>query len=480
MLGKINNMMWPQRRRDAIGTGRHLVGLRLRLCVSAANLLCLWLWMVANQSSAGEAPRPEPRMSFLDNGTVKIGADLALGGAITWLSHRDRPANIINSNDLGRQIQMSHYSGPVPFQPAGKQMKPEWKFIGWNPIQTGDVFGHPSRVVDQRNDGRELYVKCIPMHWPLENVPGECVYESWTTLAGPTVTTRFRATNARPDKASYPARNQELPAVYVISDLHRYMTYTGDRPFTGGELTHVLNDFRKPWPWTEQVCTESWAALVGDDDWGIGVASGDICVFHGGLHGPKGNRDPRGGPTTYLAPVRKEIFDHDIVYDYTTVFTLGTLAEIRTRLTALAPREPPRWDFLTSRSHWYVDGGSDAGIPRNGLWTIPCEEGMPSLISPVRCWRAEDGPEIAIEAAWHGPAAPARLRWRCLGDNDFSDERSVPVTIPADGVITRVVLPLAAHPGYQGLITGLRLDPPPGRQPKGRLVLRSVVVQRSR
>src|SRR5688572_33341681 len=113
---------------------------------------------------AAEPPRPEPRMSFLDNGTVRIGADLALGGAITWLSHHERPDNLINSHDLGRQIQMSHYSGPVPFQPEGAVLKPEWRTIGWNPIQTGDVFGHPSRVLEHRTAGRELYVQCVPMH----------------------------------------------------------------------------------------------------------------------------------------------------------------------------------------------------------------------------------------------------------------------------------------------------------------------------
>ncbi|HEX3133231.1 MAG TPA: hypothetical protein VHX44_06560, partial [Planctomycetota bacterium] len=66
--------------------------------------------------------------------------------------------------------------------------------------------------------------------------------------------------------------------------------------------------------------------MVGTDDWGVGVTSGDICVFHGGLFGEAGNRDVRGGPTTYLALVRKEVFDHNIVYSYTTVLTLGTLA----------------------------------------------------------------------------------------------------------------------------------------------------------
>jgi hypothetical protein len=435
------------------------------------------LLLIGTVLCAGE--RPEPRMSFLDDGVVRIGADLALGGAITWLSHRDRPDNLINSHDLGRQIQMSHYSGPVPFQPDGTTLKEEWRGIGWNPIQTGDVFGHASRVLDHRNDGRELYVKCVPMHWPLDNVPGECVFESWTTLDGPTVTMRFRASNARPDRTWYPARHQELPAVYVISALSRFMAYTGDRPFTGDALTHVTNDFRKPWPWTEQICTEGWAALVGDDDWGVGVAQGDGCLFHGGLFGEAGSRDVRGGPTTYLAPVRIESFDHDIVYDYTTILTLGSLAEIRARLSARASRDLPAWRFSTDRAHWHVVDGSDAGVPRAGAWIIPVEQGAPQVVGPVRCWRAEDGAEVAIEASWTGTDAPATLRWRCLGDQGFTDGRQAPVPIPNDGAVHRVVVPLAGHASYRGLITGLRLDPPPARA-GARLTLQSVVVQRPR
>ncbi len=428
--------------------------------------------------TAGEAPRPAAQMSYLDNGVVKIGADLALGGAITFLAHHDRPQNLINSCDLGRQIQMSHYSGPVPFQPAGAQMKPEWRDIGWNPIQTGDVYGHPSRVLAHRNDGRELYVKCVPMHWPLENIPGEGVFESWTTLDGPTATMRFRATNARPERTRYPARNQELPAVYVISALHRYLAYTGERPFTGGALSHVTNDFRKPWPWTEQICSEAWAALVGDDDWGIGVACGDVCVFHGGLFGEAGSRDVRASATAYLAPIRMEIFDHDIVYDYTTLLTLGTVTEIRQRLTAAADRGLPSWSFQNSRSHWYVEGGTDAGMPRGGEWRIPCDSGQPYLIGPRRCWRAEDGPLVTIDATWTGAAGPARLRWRTLADQDFSDERSVPFTIQADG--RPVTVAMSGIATWQGLIIGLRIDPPPSRIPGAELVLRSVTVAAKR
>jgi hypothetical protein len=424
--------------------------------------------------SAGEIARPEPKMSYLDNGTVKIGADLALGGAITFLSHCDRPQNLINSHDLGRQIQMSHYSGPVPFQPEGKPMKPEWKGIGWNPIQTGDAFHNPSKIIDSKNDGRELYVKCVPMHWPLDNVPGECVYESWTMLDGPTVTMRFRATNARPDHTRYPARNQELPAIYVISSLHRYMIYTGDRPFTGGALSHVENDWKKPWPWTQQVASESWAALVGDDDWGIGVACDDVSLFHGGLHGQPNSFNVRDSSTAYIAPVRIETFDHDIVYNYSTVVTLGSLSEIRERLTKRADHELPQWIFATDRRHWCVQGGVDDGLPKNGEWRIPCETGQSHLIGPVRCWRAEDGPAIIITGSWNGPEGPAKLRWRTLNDEKFNEQCSIPFEFSQDG--KPVIIRMDKAVNYSGLITGLRIDPPAGRQAGTALVIRSVIV----
>jgi len=59
--------------------------------------------------AAGPSSLPAPNMTFLDNGEVRIGMDLALGGAVTFISSKYHPGNIINSADLGRQIQMSHY-----------------------------------------------------------------------------------------------------------------------------------------------------------------------------------------------------------------------------------------------------------------------------------------------------------------------------------------------------------------------------------
>ena len=90
-----------------------------------------------------------------------------------------------------------------------------------------------------RNDAKQIYVKCVPLHWPLDNVPGECTYECWFELEGAAVQARCRLVNNRPDRTQYPARNQEYPALYTNGPWYRLMTYTGDQPFTGGELSRI-------------------------------------------------------------------------------------------------------------------------------------------------------------------------------------------------------------------------------------------------
>ena len=85
----------------------------MQITSSALFWLCFVI-LSAFSTLAGQAPPPAPKLTFLDNGEVRIGMDLALGGAVTFISSKDHPGNIINSADLGRQIQMSHYSGPWP------------------------------------------------------------------------------------------------------------------------------------------------------------------------------------------------------------------------------------------------------------------------------------------------------------------------------------------------------------------------------
>ena len=101
------------------------------------------------------------RMSFLQNDRIKLGVDLDLGGAITFLASVKDGANVINNFDLGRQVQLSFYSGPVPFEAKGQKPAEHWRHIGWNPIQTGDDFKNASKVLCKYLDSPPLSLNFI-------------------------------------------------------------------------------------------------------------------------------------------------------------------------------------------------------------------------------------------------------------------------------------------------------------------------------
>ena len=424
-------------------------------------LLALWLAPVAGRSADAPGRNHTPRMSYVDNGVIRVGIDLALGGAITYLSPSgaNRETNVINSFDWGRQVQLSYYSGPVPFQPPGAQLSPSWRGLGWNPIQAGDCFGHTSRVLAHTNNGQSLYVKCVPMQWPLENVPGECDCEVWLTLDGPVVQARCRLNTHRSDHAQYPGRNQELPAVYVNGPYHRLMTYRGDRPFTGDALTRIETRLDKDGHWGHWTATENWAAEVNDAGWGLGLWSPDVCVFDGGFAGEPGQGGPLDGPTGYLGPVRPEIIDHNIVYDYRYELILGSLASIRDYVYHHAVRvDAPAWRFDRDRQGWHYRNAIDAGWPIRGELDIRLAQKNPQLVSPVFFARADKTARVVMEAAFDPGCTEVALAWRIFGqEGEFSGVTAQKVV--ADGQFHRVEINLAEAPGFGGNITQIRIDP---------------------
>lgn len=465
-------------------------------------LLCLFTCCFALSVSSvrcfGAPPSlPPPKMTFLDNGQVRIGMDLSLGGAVTFISSRDHPGNIINSADLGRQIQMSHYSGPWPYEVGEKKPHRAWAGLGWNPIQTGDVYHNPSKVLTYRNDGKELYIKCIPMQWPLDNVPGECVFETWTTLEGPVIHMRFRCTNHRDDKTQYRPCPQELPAVYTISKLSRLMSYTGSKPFTEGALTHVTNDWHKPWPWTRFVATEGWVALVDENDWGLGVFKADGGEFHGGIYGNGRSDDPKHDSTAYVAPIHMENLDYNIVYEHRTEFMVGKLPEIRRRFNQMASKSPPSWRFERDRQHWTLRDASDQGFPLKGERRIKFGDRKVQLRSGIRCWRAEDAPELTFKARFTG-REPLRVRfywrslddgessaadlttaWKQLRDESYDERRSIDLQLIPDGKLHTYRVRLQDSPEYRGLIIELAIEPAGMPRPGDEMAIASIQLAKS-
>ena len=438
----------------------------------------------------------DSNMSFLDNGEIRLGVDLSIGGSVTYLADSKKRENVINSHDWGRQVQMSFYSGPIPFEPEGKTVNQQWKPLGWNPIQSGDCFGNRSKVLEHKNNGKEIYVRCIPMHWPAKNVPGQCTFEAWYRLEGRAVRVRSRLNNARDDKTQYPGRGQEQPAVYTNGPWHRLFTYDSDAPFTGAALREIRNDNPKPGVggvgirWAYWKATEKWAALVNDEKWGLGVWSEGPVHFCGGFFGNRGKGGPKDAATGYIAPLGREILDHDIQYEYRYTLVLDSLENIRKYVYEHAPRPaPPKYAFESNRLGWIYRGAHDTGLPqkgdlegalKGGLNVIADGPGM-MLVGPDTFWKADRSHVLKLKAAvvapGRGETVAGRMYWKILPDDKFTAKRSVPVSLRNDGAIREYRIPLKDAADYRGAVTGLRFDPIAGSRKGDRVRLESIVIE---
>jgi len=356
---------------------------------------------------------------------------------------------------------MSFYSGPVPYEPAGKKANPAWTLIGWNPIQSGDVAENSSKILDSKVTNDSIYIKCIPMHWPLDNVPGECYFESFVKLNENTVQVHGRIVNQRPDKTQYPAREQELPAVYTNAPYHRLITYRGKKPFTSDTLSTIHNhNFpeTKSINWASWQATESWAALVNSNDYGLGVWNPDIQNFKGGYFGDasfKGGSKDMG--TGYISPVSAEVLDHNITFDYNYTLIVGKLDEIRNYVYEHRPsRQLPSYNFKKDRQHWTFENTTDAGWPIQNELDIRLNREA-ALVGPVTLWNASDAGTLTLTASFSHGGEKVRVYWRNIG-NEFEQSNSLEFDIISDGKMRTYSVPLSSSRHYRGLLNGLKFQ----------------------
>lgn len=428
-----------------------------RSCLIVAGLT-LFAFLTTYPNEPVPAEGKADRMSYLDNGLIKIGVALDRGGSIGYLADSKKSDNVVNIHDLGRWIGQSYYSGPKPFGDP----HPDWKDWPWNPVSAGDVYDHPCKLLDHRNDGKILYVKATPMQWALKNVPADCSFETWVTLDSRTAQVRHRLTNQRKDPKQYPAMDQELPAVYTVGKLHRLFTYDGDQPFTQAPVREVpkqpARDGRPQW--SKFWATEHWAALLDDDDWGLGVFHPGVYRFLGGFSGKANTGGPTDDPTGYLAPVRQEVLDQNIVYEYRYTLILDSLANIRRHADDHRPKgNLPDYRFTKDRQHWWFVNAEDTGTPVDGCLRLKVEKDDPQMIGPDGFWDAKDVPKLFIRAAHHTKQSEAELFWQTKEKSGFGPDRRVSFTVQPDGRFHTYEIDLSGVAGYRGKITGLRFDP---------------------
>jgi hypothetical protein len=458
-------------------------------------LLLTLLFCSCSQQNKPIVPVVDSSMRYLENDRIKLGIDLSIGGAVTYLSFQDNGGkNMINSADWGRQIQMSYYSGPWPYiGPNGEKPTDSWAGLGWNPIQSGDAGGNRSKVIAFETRGRNaMLVRCVPMQWPhTAGVAGDCEFECLYTLENNVISMEATIVNKRADKTLFHACGQEMPAVYTNGAWYNLVTYLGDQPFSGRPVTRVVtkND-GKGWPWVHFYTPENWVALLDDNGKGIGVFQPEVMNFNGGFHpgdALKGSGGEKDGQTGHIAPVGTQILDHNIRWTYKTYFILGTVDDIRDyagkhRQTASCPE----WTFRESRQSWYYSGEvSDAGWPVKEMLDIRFGKNA-AIVSPVTFWKAADAPVLEIEGSFESANRKITLTVEIqpVGRSDFTEwlnwsEGSMSVeaekrqkesefpaaqalilheTITADGINRIYRIKLDALPEYKNALKSLQLS----------------------
>lgn len=303
------------------------------ICLFAA-LVFLSFW--------AQGKKPGWEKPEIDNGKIHLKLDLTRGGAISYISLAGSERNVVNIADEGRYIQQSYYAGKSLDRKADGQAK-NWSPWCWNPIQVGDAFRNRAQILDFKRKKNQLYVKCIPMQWDMNNRPAEAEMEQWTTIDGTILKVHNRLTCHRTDQiyGDSIACDQELPAVYPVSALKNLYTYMGDAPFTKAQLNHPEVVFLSSgfWGRYNQV-TEHWMAFVDDNQWGMGVYNPQCDRFLAGMAGQPG-KEASDGSTAYIAPVKKTTLYKKCVYEYEYWIIIGKLDEIREAVYKLQKSNKP-------------------------------------------------------------------------------------------------------------------------------------------
>jgi hypothetical protein len=297
------------------------------------------------------------------------------------------------------------------------------------------------------------------MQWHLNNYPGDCTLEQWTSITNNNiVTVRNRLTNARSDMTQYPFNGYgvESPAVYLNSMFPNMVTYDGTHPFTGGALTRITQP-------TGNVlhATENWVAYVNNYNFGVGVFQSGCNEFNA-TSGGSPNRGSNDPSFSYLCPVWKDVLDHNITYEYTYQLVVGNLPDIRGYAYDHRPDARPNFQFTSDRQHWLYVNASDSGWPIAGHMHVNLDQADPQMIGPFTSFQAADVPTLRIRAAFHLDSRTdpvAQLFWETDNAGGFSEARSIAFQVYNDGQYHTYDLNMAAQNGYAGLISQLRFDP---------------------
>lgn len=284
--------------------------------------------------SNGDPLRRAEDLLQLDNGTVKIGINRAMGASITWLSWAAYPRNMINSVDPGRLIQQSYYAGLRLDRQNDGQAK-SWSPWAWNPIQGGGV-GSWARVTEfKRLDDHTLFSETIPKLWDMPDEEAAAVMRQWTGFERDmpnvvVVQCELICRRALGDRWG-PAQlsPQEVPACYFTRNFSTIKSYLGNRRWR--------DETQPPGPpWGKAEPPLKAMACFAADGQGVAVFSPAATrPWNFGPHGGGASADPGAGPCVHVAPIDRVNLGPKSTLRYRYWIVVGTEDQLAARLDSL-------------------------------------------------------------------------------------------------------------------------------------------------
>ena len=269
----------------------------------------------------------------LDNGTVQVGIDREKGGAITWLSSKEYPRNIVNIADPGRLIQQSYYAGKRLDRTKEGQSK-SWSPWSWNPIQGGGV-GSWARASEFVLKDNVLFSETTPKLWDMPNEQAAATMRQWTGFEPDipnTIVVKCELVSSR--KANDPwgpaiMSPQELPACYFTRNFDTVKSYLGE-----GKWRTESQPPGPPWgkanpPLRAMACFET-------DGHGVAIFS-PVSRLHWnfGPHAGGLSDDPKAGPCMHVAPIDRIKLAPQSTFRYRYWLILGNEQELEASLETL-------------------------------------------------------------------------------------------------------------------------------------------------
>ena len=229
-------------------------------------------------------------IKYLTNQRYALGINIKWGGGISFIldaeDGNDDVRNLINCADTGRLVQQSYYgtqtAGDNGYQ-LGEFHETAW---GYNPVQGGNRYNEPSRIIDVQISGPSIYIKAQPRDWAQHHLTSSYMENVYTLYSD-----RIQVDNRFTEYSGFqknPYRAQELPAFYTIGYLNTFVNYSGKTPWAGDELTYDddLGFWTEDYNATKrfkQGNTETWCAWINqNDDYGIGVYTPNVPELFAG------------------------------------------------------------------------------------------------------------------------------------------------------------------------------------------------------